>query len=293
MPFICSNEWSDKGNECFAYNPAEELEGYDSRRDFLKCRCGQNMVWVEELPDNPKYSDKGNEIKGRIMPQREFNTDAPDVMTMVAAYVDWLQEQGCNEQAELMNLDWGRRIGHVPNSEEVSTRVAELRKKLSIPQDRKINKEVDGQRGRKQIITLYLQELIGHWYTKATVNLLHVEKFLPELHAQPVLHLLLACNGTSAPALVSKYLNYGWLQKCETLELNNFEVGFVQLRELFTKSSIHPTTLIISGRGKQAPTIAQLQLLPKLCPPLKHLWRIDYHGVKYDYRFPEDAQPKW
>lgn len=292
MPFICSNNWADADKMCFGFT-LELTAPYNPKLDFVKCRCGQNMLEVEILPDNPEYLNRGNEVKGRIMPQREFDTDSPNVLAMVQGYIDWLIDQGCDEEGELMQLDWGRRIGQVVNCEEVIKRVTELRKKFNLNPDKKINKEVEGQRGRKQIITLYLQEQLGHWYSKATVNLLHVEKFIDELHAQPILSLLLACNGTSAPGLVSKYLNYPWLRKCKTLELNNFEVGFVQLRELFTKCMLTLTELKISGRGKQAPTIAQLQLLPKVCPPLAHLYRIDYHGVRYDYRYAEDNQPKW
>jgi hypothetical protein len=226
--------------------------------------------------------------------EREFDMDAADSHTMVAAHCDWLEEQGCRLQAELLRLDWGVRIGHVPRSKSVVDRIAKLRKYFEIKDSKLVPQQVDGQRGRKQTITLFLQEPLGHYYTKATVNLLHLsnEVFQAVLHNNPIMDLCIACNATSAPGLVVKYLNYQWFKKVEKLELNNLEVPFVQLREMFRGSPLRLRELRITGRQKTLPSIQQLQLLPSLVKEFSDLWTIDYHGVKYDYRFDESNQPK-
>lgn len=217
---------------------------------------------------------------------REFDTDTPDVMAMFMAHIDWLAEQGCHEEAELMMYDWGIRIGNVARTENTTKRIAELRKKFQVKDTKLVHQQVDGPRGRKQTITLFLEEPIGCYYSKATVNLLHMENaaFQDRLHHEPILSLLLACNGTSASGLVAKYMDYKWLKKCMKLELNNLEIGFTQFRELFKNTEVAPYEVVITGRNKNPVTTDQLKLLPVLCPNLKHLWSIDYHGVKWDYR---------
>lgn len=222
--------------------------------------------------------------------ERQFDTDAPDVMAMMMAHIDWLAEQGCHLEAELMMIDWSLRIGNLAGSKHVFERQTELRKYFGIKDKRLVHKQVDAPRGRKQTITLFLEDPMGCYYTKATVNLLHVEQFVDRLHGEPLMSLLLACNGTTAPALVSKYLNYPWLKKCAKLEFNNLEIGYVQLRELFKNTAVRPLELVITGRQKQLPTIDQLKILPLTCASLKDLWNIDYHGVRYDYRLDPNKQ---
>lgn len=218
--------------------------------------------------------------------ERTFDTDNPDVMAMMMAHIDWLAEQGCDEEAELMMLDWSLKIGNAARTEDITKRISELRKKFMVKDTKLIHEQIDGPRNRKQTITLFLEEPLGCYYTKATLNLLHMENanFQKRLHAEPILSLLLACNGTSAPALAAKYMNYKWLKKCTRIEFNNLEIGFTQFRDLFRNTEVAPYEIVITGRNKNPVTTQQLELLPTLCPNLKHLWSIEYHGVKWDYR---------
>ena len=241
---------------------------------------GKDAVVIEHVVENPNREE------------RQFDTDAPDVMAMVMAHCDWLEEQGCRMEAELTRLDWGMKVGMLAPTSDARKRVGELRAYFGITDKKLIHENVAGQRGRTQVITLFLQEPMGHWYTKATINVLHMEYFLKHLHNQPIMELVLACNATKSPALVSKYMNYTWLKKCQKIELNNLEISFVQLRELFMNTLVEPTELRITGTQKNLPTLDQMQLLPKLCPGLRNLWRLEYHGVKYDYRYAADKQPK-
>jgi hypothetical protein len=207
-------------------------------------------------------------------------------MAMFMAHIDWLAEQGCNEEAELMMLDWSIRIGQLARTQEATNRIAELRKKFLVKDTKLVHENVDGPRGRKQTITLFLEQPLGCYYTKATLNVLHMENetFQKRLHAEPILSLLLACNGTAAPALVAKYLQYKWLKKCERLEFNNLELSYTQLRDLFMNSYLQPKELIITGRTKSTVTADQLKVLPLICPGLRNLWQMTYHGVEYDFR---------
>ncbi len=218
--------------------------------------------------------------------QREFDTDSPTVMTMIMAHIDWLAEQGCHQEAELMMLDWSIRLGQTPRTTETTKRIADLRKYFGVQDKKLIHQQVDGPRNRKQTITLFLEQPMGCYFTKATLNILHMENaaFQKRLHGEPILHMLLACNGSGAPALVAKYLDYVWLRKCETLEFNNLEIGYVQLRDLFRSCTVRPSELIITGRNKTTVTADQLKVLPLICPGLANLWRINYHGIEYDYR---------
>jgi hypothetical protein len=220
--------------------------------------------------------------------ERPFDTDSPHAELMVLAHIDWLMDSDCPLEAELMQLDWQMRIGTLAPGQEVRDRIRELKQYFQIQDRKPIHKTVKSARGRDQRITLFLEETLGQWYTKATVNLLQMEEFLQELHDYPITSLCLACNGTSAPALVAQYLNYKWLRKVYRLELNNFDVDYISLRQLFKTTVIQPRELLITGRPKRVPTMDQLEILPTLCPSLKGLWRIEYHGVKYDYRLPAE-----
>jgi hypothetical protein len=280
-------ETSEKALEEFLGNvdPADYERGLSvrpankSRRQTVIGE-GKDALVVEHVTENPNREE------------RAFDTDAPDVMTMIMGHADWLEEQGCSMEAELLRLDWGMKVGMLAPTADARKRVQELRKYFGILDQRLVHEKVEGQRGRTQTITLFLQEPMGHWYTKATINLLHVEKFLKHLHNQPIMDLVLACNATKAPGLVGKYLKYTWLKKCEKLELNNLDISFVQLRELFKDTVVTPTHLRVTGQETKNLTVEQMQLLPQLCPGLKHLWTIDYHGAKYDYRYAPDKQPK-
>lgn len=229
----------------------------------------------------------------------KFDTDNPHAAQMVLLYADWLDDNGCPMEAELIRLQWSMKIGTLAPGSDAIKRVLELKKYFGITDTFRVSKRAviptlvrrrDGAtftQNRDQLIQLFLEEPLGYWYSKATVNLMHIQEFLDVLHDHPIIHLCLVCNGTSAPALVHKYLNYPWLRKCMSLELNNFGIDFLKLRELFTNTSIQPGELIISGPERREPTQDQMRLLPLLCPGLKYLWRLKYGRSEYLYRTQE------
>jgi len=235
-----------------------------------------------EVPVDPQY-----------LGFQQFDFTEPDAKQTAFIYCDWLADKGLVDQAELMLLDWNHRFGNLKPNDDSLARVKELREQFGIKDVRSLtNKNVDGTRNRKQTITLLLEQPLGFFYTKATINVLHLEHFQKEIDDQPIVYMLLAFNGTTDVTNGVKYLGYSKYQKIETWEMNNWDLSFTDLRTVFMSTKVKPKHLLITGRVKNLPTKEQLKLLKEVCPGFRHLETIDYHGAKYDYRFAEDNQPK-
>lgn len=224
-------------------------------------------------------------------PPGVFDQTYPLDALMVRA--DWCDENGDTEEGELTRLClgfWGPR-----GTADIEARIKHLNKRLNVVPTKEVfvNKVMKRQNGSERAVTYsaILSEPVGMFYTKITVPCRYLELFEEHIRTQPIIHAELVCgedvtmrriripNPTpeiETPQLINKYLSYKMLWKVNALTLNNLNIPFVDYRKIFKDTVVHPHELHITGTNIPQPSDAQLQLMPRLCPTLRHLKKLTW-----------------
>lgn len=218
------------------------------------------------------------------MTREEFNMDSPDLYGMMMAHIDWLQETGCESEAELMNIEWGYKIGTLSRTDDNIARAKKLREELKFKPTKTITKEVGmGTRQRSRVSCIF-DDAVGAYFTRASLNIVHVMDFLAELHEQPLLSLAFNCNGVAGLGLAQTYLNYKWLQKVMNWEFSGLNVDFLGFKRLINSGTINAQNLVINTMNRNdLPTDDQMRILPLTIPTLRYLKTLKYNGKLYTY----------
>lgn len=227
-----------------------------------------------------------------------WDRDHPCVAESLHVYTDWLDDHGCSEEAELMRLEWGIKIGQQAADRDTLKRISELKQQFQIKDRLVVTKPAEVGKVRPRLGQMFFENTCGHFYLKATVALRDIPTFLSELHSQPIVELVIMAETPLATRRATlsrdmsrmlvmeelqKYMGYTWLRKCLTIELNGFDFEFPALRNIFRNSELYPRILRVTGRDLTSPTPEQARVLPLTAPNLRYLWTLQFGSFKYEY----------